>query len=191
MRSILALKFDNIFNVNPGWKTFTGGKSTNERISFNPSIFRLVAEGGVNFFRYLKNLGLSGEPNLIILSSRNHYHYDENDLKRVRTLINLKKLNLIKHLDVFLNALVHILPPNTNFIGCFSHRKTWKDNEFHVKRLSRLLDRLISFLGFRTDHNMNKNEVIELLEKNNFRIVDMKEKNGLTYFYSQNVGRPV
>ena len=89
----------------------------------------VVAEGGVNFFRYLKNLGLSGEPNLIILSSRNHYHCDENDLKSVRTLINLKKLNLIKHLDLFLNALVRILPPETNFIGRFSYRNTCRDND--------------------------------------------------------------
>jgi hypothetical protein len=191
MRSISVLKFTNIFKVNHGWNNFKKGKSSIERISFNPSIFRLLAEGGVNFLRYLKNLDLAGEPNLIILSSRNHYHYDKNDLKSVRTLINLRKLNLIKHLDMFLNSLVRILPPNTNFIGCFSHRKTWKENEFNVKRLSGMLNRLFGFPCFRTDHNMNKNEVIELLERNNFRIVDMKEKNGLTYFYSQNISRPV
>lgn len=165
-------------------------KTSAERISFNPSILKLVAEGGVNFFRYLKNLGLSGEPNLIILSSRNQYHCDENDLKSVKTLINLKKLNLIKHLDLFLNALVRILPPETNFIGRFSHRNTFRDNKFKVNRLSGLLKRLIRFPGFRTDHILNKNEVIELLEKNNFRIVDLKEKNGCTYFYSQNIRCP-
>ena len=53
---------------------------------------------------------------------------------------------------------------------------------FKVKRFSGLLKRLIRFPGFRTDHIMNKNEVIELLERNNFRIVDLKEKNGLYIF---------
>jgi hypothetical protein len=187
MGNISIIRFAKINKANPGRNNSTRWKSSGKIISFNTSIFKLIAEGGLNFFRYLKNLGLSGEPNMIILSSRNDYQYDVNDLKSVRTLINLKKLNLIKHLDVFLNTLVRILPPNTNFIGCFSDRKTLNDNEFHVNWFLKLLNRLFNFAGFRIYHNMNNDEVIELLERNSFRIVDMQEKNGLTYFYSQNI----
>ena len=42
----------------------------------------------------------------------------------------------------------------------------------------------------RPDYFMNKDEVSELLERNGFKTIDMKEMNGLTYFYSQNVHQP-
>ena len=79
----------------------------------------MIAEDGGSFFNYLKDLGLSRENNLVVLSSRHHYFYDEDELKNVRTLINLRKLNLIKYLDEFLFSLVQVLPPDTKFLGCF------------------------------------------------------------------------
>jgi hypothetical protein len=102
---------------------FKAGKISHRKIGFDPYIITLIAEIGINFFRYLKLLGMSRETNLIILSSKYQYSYNEDDLKKVRILINLKKLNLIKHLDMFLNTLVRVLPPNTNFIGYFSDKK--------------------------------------------------------------------
>jgi hypothetical protein len=124
---------------------------------FDPAILALFAEVGLNFFRFLRSLGLSADPNLVVLSAKDNYFCNENKLKNARIIINLKKLNLIKHLDLFLNTLVLILPPNTSFIGYFS------------------------------DEALNRNEVSELLEKNGFKTLDMKEMNGLTYFISKNV----
>ena len=66
---------------------------------------------------------MSGEHNLVVLSSKDNYSCNEHELKNARIIINLKKLNLIKHLDLFLNSLVRILPPNTSFIGYFSDEK--------------------------------------------------------------------
>jgi len=154
---------------------------------FSPAIVNMVAEAGINFYSYLKNIGLFGEPDLMILSSKHHYYCDGKELKSVRTLINLKKLNLIKHLDMFLFTLIRILPQNANFIGCFSDSKALKGNAFRVYRPSRLFNRFINFLDSSSDHNMDKNEVSEVLERNGFKIVDMTEMNGLTYFYSQKI----
>ena len=173
---------DNIDEIN-----INREKISYEKTSFSPAIVNMVAEAGENFFRYLKSIGLSKEPNLMVLSSKHHYYYDENELKSVRTLINLKKLNLIKHLDTFLYTLIRILPQNANFIGCFSDSKTLKGNAFSFYQPSRLFNRFINFLDSSTDHNMDKNEVSEVLERNGFKILDMTEMNGLTYFYSQNV----
>lgn len=159
--------------------------------SFSPAIVKMDAEAGENFFRYLISIGRYKEPNLIVLSSKHHYYYDESDLRSVRTLINLKKLNLIKHLDKFLHNLIHILPQNANFIGCFSDSKTLNGNAFHVYQPSRLFNRFINFLDSRTDHNMDKNEVSEILERNGFKIVDMTEMSGLTYFYSQKISEQI
>lgn len=152
----------------------------------NISVLRCT---GINFFRYLKNLGISRETKLIVLSSKNNYSYDEKDLKNVRIIINRKRLNLIKHLDLFLNSLVRILPPNTSFIGYFSDNKTVNRYGFHFKTLMKSLNRINIFSSSATDYIMNKSEVLELLEKNGFKTIDMKVMNGLTYFISQNVNR--
>lgn len=157
---------------------------------FNRSIFTLITSVGVNFFRYLKSLGISGRTDLIVLSSKRQYYCDKNDLKNARILINLRKLNLIKHLDLFLNSLVRILPPDTNFIGFFSENRTHEEKKFTVSRLSGVIFRIKKILGFRTYKVMNKNEVSEILEKNGFKIDNMTKMNGLTYFNSHNTRRP-
>jgi hypothetical protein len=159
--------------------------------SFSPAIVNMFAEAGENFFRYLKNIGLSKDSDLIVLSSKHHYYCDRNELKSVRTLINLKKLNLIKHLDMFLFTLNHILPQNANFLGCFSDNKALKRSKFQFYQPSRLLNRIINFLDSSTDHKMDKNEVSEILERNGFKIVDMTEMNGLTFFYSQKISERI
>jgi hypothetical protein len=165
-------------------------KITRINAGFSRSIFTLITSVGVNFFRYLKSLGISGRTDLIVLSSKRQYYCDKNDLKNARILINLRKLNLIKHLDLFLNSLVRILPPDTNFIGFFSENRTLKEKEFTFSRLSGIFSRIKKILGFRTYKVMNKNEVSEILEKNGFKIDNMTKMNGLTYFNSHNTRRP-
>jgi hypothetical protein len=151
----------------------------------------MVAEAGESFFHYLKNIGLSKEPDLLVLSSKHHYYYDENELRSVRTVINLKRLNFIKYLDEFLFTLVRILPDNVNFIGCFSDSKAMNGKTSHFYQPSRLGYKLINFLDSRTDHTMDKNKVSEILRRNGFKVVDMTEMKGLTYFYSQKVAQQV
>lgn len=157
---------------------------------FDPVIFILIAEVGLNFFRFLKSLGISEEQNLVVLSSRDNYSCTEHALKDVRIIINLKKLNLIKHLDLFLNSLVRILPLNTSFIGYFSEEKAVNRSGFKAVNVWHFLRRFENLSGSRRNHIMNRDEVTGLLEKNGFKTLIMKEMNGLTYFISQNVGRP-
>jgi hypothetical protein len=164
----------------------SGGKN---RILFDPAIFGLLTEVGLNFFRFLRSIGMSDERNLVVLSSRDNYACHEYELKNARIIINLKKLNLIKHLDLFLNSLVRILPPNTSFIGYFSDEKT--RNGFNPGCIQRFCKRIFNLLGSERNHLMNRDEVTELLEKNGFKTLNMKEMNGLTYFISQNVSMPL
>jgi hypothetical protein len=141
----------------------------------------LTSIGGKNFFRYLKRFNLSKESNLLILPPNKHFFYDKNELKDVSTLINLRKLNLIKDLDTFLKSLILVLPPYTNFVGCFSDNKTNGSYYF----ISEWLTKFNNFIDLKTDHNLDKKDITRLLEKWGFSVVDMTEINGLTYFYSQ------
>jgi hypothetical protein len=172
--------------------TLSGGLSNGKKhwSLFNPGIFNLLAEVGLNFFRFLKSLGMSGEPNLIVLSSKDNYSCNEHELKNARIIINLKKLNLIKHLDLFLNTLVRILPPNTSFIGYFSDEETMNGSGFSPGKVLLLLNRVYNLFSSRKNHIMSRRDVTELLGKNGFKTLNMKEMNGLTYFISQNVSKP-
>lgn len=156
----------------------------------DPAFFQLISEVGLNFFRYLKSLGMSRESNLVVLSSKDNYFCDERELKNARIIINLRRLNLIKHLDLFLNSLVRILPPNTSFIGYFSEGDQVNGNCFKPSSIIRILKKAINSFGSGRHHIMYRSEVTEILEKNGFKTLNMKEMNGLTYFISQNVSLP-
>jgi hypothetical protein len=165
-------------------------KSTHGISGFFPAIVNMIAEDGGSFFNYLKDLGLSRENNLVVLSSRHHYFYDEDELKNVRTLINLRKLNLIKYLDEFLFSLVQVLPPDTKFLGCFSDSRSSGKNDSSLFHPIRFLKQKVNRLDFLSEKTMNKNKVSEILESYGFKIINMTEMNGLTYFCSQNVSKP-
>jgi len=165
-------------------------KSTHGISGFFPAIVTMIAEDGDNFFRYLKDLGLSRENNLVVLSSRHHYFYDENELKHVKTLINLRKLNMIKYLDEFLFTLVQVLPTDTKFLGCFSDCDDSVKNDRSFFRPLKHLGHKISNLYPGNERVLNKNKVMEMLESYGFQIIDMTGMNGLTYFCAKYNGKP-
>jgi hypothetical protein len=146
---------------------------------------RVSAEVDENFMNYLNRNGLANEDNLLVLSSKLHYYYNYEELKSVTTLINLKKLNLVGHLDDFLHSLYDGLSPKANFVGCFADRKAQKG----VTITSRLYKKLLNFLDAKVDIEIDRGHFSKKLESHGFKIIDMTEINGLTYFRTQNQGR--
>ncbi len=146
----------------------------------------LLSEGGEDFFLYLKSTGLSSEPDILVLSSLHHYYYDHSDLKDVGILVNLKKLNDIKHLESFLHTLFRLLPSGAHFIGCF---RRGSRNE-PVAHQSKFFNGLAGIFDTKAARNLSKRGVTSLLEEHGFRINDITETNGLTYFWAQNKREP-
>jgi hypothetical protein len=157
------------------------GKNT--PINRKSSAMDFEGEVDENFMNYLSWHGLANEDKLLILSSKLHYYYDYEELKEVTTLISLKKLNLVKHLDDFLQSLYTGLSPKANFIGCFSDRKSEKSVT------TRFYKRFINFLDARIDTEIDGKNISKLFESHGFKVVDMTEINGLTYFRTQNLNR--
>jgi hypothetical protein len=153
----------------------------------NPVFNNLVAEGGGNFYHYINWLGLSKDPNLMILSSIHHYYYDFNELKDVRTLVNLKQLNQINHIDRFLSNVFRVLPSKANFIGCFKDNKIHRGMAVPIYLSFRLLSNLINLFDSKTDKFLSRKYVIKVLESHGFRISDMTEISDITYFCAQNI----
>lgn len=161
-----------------------------ERVEKNPIYNTLVAEGGVNFFHYIDWLNLAKDPNLMILSSLHHYYYDFNELRGIKTLINVKTLNQINHIDNFLNNVFRVLPPKANFVGSFIDNKIRRGVATPIYQSFRLLNRLINILDSKTEKFVSRKKVLKLLDTHGFKVIDMTEIDGVTYFYSQISKKP-
>src|SRR5450759_5374879 len=149
----------------------------------NNSVFEnMIAEGCESFVSYIEWLGLARDPDLLVLSSLHHYYYDAEEMKNVKTVINLKELNQIKQINSFLHSIFHILPQKSNFIGCFVDNKKINgyvlrnnSSSYYNKRsfddiengiVSRIpfLIMLYSFMDSRTNKYLSKTNVTLLLE---------------------------
>jgi len=160
---------------------FMSNTLPNKKTSTNPVIDNVIAEGDENVVVYLQRHGLSNEANMLVLSSKNHYYYDSDELKEVTTLINLKKLNQIKNLDEFLHSVCYSLSPKTNFIGCFSERKSQKG----IRLTSWIFKKFLVFLDSKSEIEIDRKDISKLFESKGFKVLNMTVINGLTYFLTQ------
>ena len=151
----------------------------------NPVLENIRAEAGVDFIQYLHSLHLTKEPDLMALSATHHYFYDSSDLKRIKTLINLKKLNNVKHLESFLSIVVRILPQKANFIGYFKN-DTGNRSVFSFYQTTRFFGELANYIDSRTDRSLTKEGISRILEVHKLEIIDITDINGMTYFCSRN-----
>lgn len=156
----------------------------------NPVFENLLAEGGENFYHYINWLGLGKDPNLMILSSIHHYYYDFNDLRGIKTLINIKKLNEINRTDTFLSNVYRVLPPKASFIGCFKDNKIRGGIGVPFYQSSRLLNGLINLIDSKTDKFMTRKDVIKLLDSHDFALVDMTVISSITFFCAESRKKP-
>jgi len=173
-------------------------------VKTNPISEILTSEGNNSFSHYIEWLGLSRDPKVVILSSIHHYYYDAEEMQNVKTVVNLRELNQIKEINNFLHSMFLILPPKCYLIGCFvdnkrqsgfSFRKRYSDSHSKMKMEEEtngivsaipILNTIFSILDAKTNKYLSVKNVTHLLEDNGFKVVDMTELEGLTYFCSQN-----
>jgi hypothetical protein len=155
----------------------------------SPVLENIRTEAGVDLIQYLHILNLEKDPNLMALSSTHHYFYDSNDMKSIRTLINLKKLNNIKSLGSFFQNVVRILPQEAIFIGYFKN-DTGNRSVFSFNQTTKFFNGLVNYFDSRTDRSLTKGDVSRLLEEFKLKVVDITDINGMTYFCSRNYSQP-
>ncbi len=165
----------------------------------------LIAEMGEGFYNYVNTIGLAKDPNLIVLSSMHNYFYDAEEMNNAKTVINLKELNKIEGIKSLLESYLHFLPQNSNFVGYFvdnkkidryvisnnssyfGNKKIFDDIENGIVSRFPFINMLYSILDLKTNTYMSERSVTLLLEDYGFRVIDMTEYNGLTFFHSQKV----
>lgn len=160
-----------------------------DKSAVNPILENILSEGGETFLQYIDWIGLTREPNMMVLSSMKHYYYDHDDLKDIRALINLKGLNNIRHLDSFLHTLYRILPSGAYFTGCFKpdHKGRKVINYYASPKVIR---GLINILDPAIERSLTKLTAKKLLEENGFEVLDITELNGLAYFFARSKRQP-
>jgi hypothetical protein len=161
----------------------------------------LSTEGNESFRHYIEWLGLSPDPRLVVLSSIHHYYYDAEDMINIKTVVNLKALNQIKEINNFFNSMFLILPVRCYLIGCFidnkkqsgfSFKRRYTDissqrnsEEYGITSGVPFLNKLFGFLDAKTNRYLSGKNVSQLLSNNGFKVMDMTELEGLTYFCAQ------
>lgn len=183
-----------------------GSVRSDDIVFSNEAIEKLRAEGGEGFYNYVDSLGFSNDSNLIVLSSRHHYYYDSDEINKAKTVVNLKELNRIKEIKSLLHSHLHFLPKKCNFVGCFVNNKNneryglkesaspkeklLNSDDIELGILSRFpfLNMLYSFMDLKTNNYLSEESVASMLGIHGFKVIDMKEVNGLTFFHSQKVG---
>jgi hypothetical protein len=175
-------------------------------VTANEAVDNLITEGGEDFYNYVNRIGLATDPDLIVLSSIHSYFYDTEEMNNARTVINLKELNRIKDLTSLLHSHLTSLPLSCNFVGCFFNnekveRYGLRNSSFSSEKIKNLdalalgivsrfplINRLYSLMDLKTNTYMSESSVTLLLKDNGFKVMDMTEFNGLTFFHSQKVG---
>lgn len=200
-------------------KTFlTDNKYVRTQLSIDKAAARTIesdemvqiirAEGGESLYNYVEWLGVINEPEIIVLSSQRHYYYDEDDLKSISAVVNLKQLNQIKNLEEFFETIFRLIPQGSKFVGSFAENGKYKNSSFRDKSslngslttseaaengiISRnpFLNIIYSLIDLKTNRYMTKRSVEDLFTTCGFKILDMTDLNGLTYFLAQKT-RPV
>jgi hypothetical protein len=182
---------DQMIMANALPKKFTYDKNGRTRVFDN-----LVEEGCEHFFPYLDCVGLAKASDIVFLSSSHHFFYEEDELKDVKTVVNLKPLNNVKNIRSLLHSIYCLLPQKSNFVGCFVNNK--KQNLFSDKKSNGnadsyentiesripILNRMLNFIDQKTNRYLSPRMVSVILEESGLKVLDMTEINGLTYFYA-------
>lgn len=204
MRNVVTKNKSNLLN-NQSVNAYRNLNGISEDFSGNNAVSDILAAEGCEYFlQYIEEAGLADDPDVLVLSSQHHYYYDQEEMKNIRTVINLKELNQIRDIKGFLKTIFQLLPINSNFVGCFVDNR--KFNVFEVRNISSdlqnktgnadleengiisrvpFLNMIYSFMDLRTNKYISSKGVYEMLEETGFVVVKMEVNNGLTFFHSR------
>ncbi len=174
-----------------------------ENAKVNKSFKDISDRDREDFISFLDQQGLVNETGMLVIPSTRHFFYDAEDLKGVKTVINLKQLNHIREMREFLQTISDLIPQKSTFVGCFVDNRTQngfsdkysnlpgqsieKDEAYENGIESRIpfINRMYSFIDSRTNRYLTRRSVITLLEECGLKVVGMTELNGTTYFCTQ------
>jgi len=161
----------------------TGRSASSAFSRLNHLFAELTAEVRQDLISYLDGMGLINEASILVIPSTRHFFYDADDMKGVKTIVNLKPLNYVKEIRDFLRKLSELLPDDSTFVGCFTDNKAqngFSDKYGNLpKNLSHkaeayengiesripFINRMYSFIDMKTNRYLTVRTVSVLLEE--------------------------
>ena len=203
MKSKTTTNNKNIIKGQRVRKSTHNESSRVKKTEINTVYERLAEEGHEDFYNYLDWLGLAKDPDLLILASSHHYYFENEDLKTVKIVVNLKPLNNIKSIKDFLDTISNVIPNKCYFIGSFTDNKNQiglfsssNKSGHHLDggvaktdnstgQWNSIMNMVYDIIDSKTNRYMTEKSTRLLLENTGLKILDMTEFNGLTYFCAQ------
>jgi hypothetical protein len=163
----------------------------------------LTVEARNDLISYLEGMGLVTDPAILVIPSSRHFFYDADDIRGVKTIVNLKQLNYVREIRDFLRKISELLPQESSFVGCFIDNKSQNGFSDKYSNLPRnlsekaeayengiesripFINRMYSFIDLKTNRYLTKRTVTNLLEECALQLTGMTELNGLTYFHAR------
>jgi len=185
------------------------GKIATRESSYTRFFGELASEVREDLFNYLDRLGLVNDSHLLVIPSTHHYFYEAEDMKGIKTVVNLKQLNHVREIRDFLKKIAELLPNDSNFVGCFVDNQTQNGFADKYSNLPRqvsekaeifengiesripFINRMYSFIDSRTNRYLTRRTVSHLFEENGLQIAGMTEQNGLTYFCARKISQRI
>lgn len=183
---------DQINDPSPGMNP---GSINGEEKSGYSDFRSLVNED--NLVEYIEWLGVTSDPNTLVLSGKNHFYYESEELRHIDTIINLKELNQVKQIKNFIETVRYILKERGNFIGYFtdntkqsllrSFLNSYDSNSIEKGSVtwSPFFNMINDLMYSSTGRYLSNKSVRQLLEANGFRVSDMSELDGYTFFHAE------
>jgi hypothetical protein len=158
-----------------------------------------------DLINYLDRMELVSDSGVLVIPSARHYFYNAEDLKGIKTVINLKRLNHVRDIRNFLRKISDLLPNKSNLVGCFVDSKIQKSYPDKYSNLSGnpadkteayengieskvpFINRMYSFIDLRPNRYLTRRAVIHYLEESGLELLGMTELKGLTYFCAQKI----
>jgi hypothetical protein len=166
----------------------------------------LLEEVNGDVVQYFKSIPFVMDQKVLYLSTIRHYIFDSATLYDVNTVLNLRLVNRIAHVNYFLYNTNRMLPMKGYYLGCFENQAQQKKR---IKSLTPKLLGSISYLLFSFFHFLvpkipgirslylfatngsmkclSTNNLAALLLKNGFLLADTTCIQGKTYFVAQKI----
>ena len=166
----------------------------------------LLEEVNSEVVMYFKSIPFVMDQKVLYLSTIRHYIFDSATLYDVNTVLNLRLVNRISHVNYFLFNTNRMLPMKGYYLGCFENQTQQKKR---IKSLKPKFLGSISYVLFSFFHSLlpkipgirnlclfatngsikclTTNSVATLLLKNGFLLTDTSVIQGKTYFVAQKV----
>jgi hypothetical protein len=161
-------------------------------------------EAGEDVFRYFEELGVFQTNEVLILSSRHSFSYDENYLKNIRTIFNLKNLNKLPKINGLFSKINRVIPINGYYIGCYEDIFATQERlnslfprvlaKFilwvfyylpHVMLSLPVINVITSAIGISHNKCLAIKDVQKIMENNGFSIAMTKRFSNKTFFIAK------